>query len=38
MRNVKDLKFFRLNGSENDLSWHLTIQTYPTIIIFPAKK
>jgi len=38
MRNVKDLKFYRLNGSENDLSWHLTIQTYPTIIIFPAKK
>ncbi|XP_025207920.1 thioredoxin domain-containing protein 11 [Melanaphis sacchari] len=38
MRNVKDLKFFRFNASDNDLSWHLTVQTYPSIIIFPAKK
>ncbi|XP_050422897.1 thioredoxin domain-containing protein 11 [Adelges cooleyi] len=38
MRNVKDLKFFRINGSSNDLSWHLAVQTYPTVIIFPAKK
>uniref|UniRef100_A0A2S2NZH2 Uncharacterized protein n=1 Tax=Schizaphis graminum TaxID=13262 RepID=A0A2S2NZH2_SCHGA len=38
MRNVKNLKFFRFNASDNDLSWHLTVQTYPSIIIFPAKK
>lgn len=38
MRNVKDLKFFRFNGGNNDLSWHLTVDVYPTIIIFPAKK
>ncbi|XP_050541765.1 thioredoxin domain-containing protein 11 isoform X2 [Daktulosphaira vitifoliae] len=38
MRNVKDLKFFRFNGGNNDLSWYLTVDAYPTIIIFPAKK
>lgn len=38
MRNVKDLQFVRFNGRDNDLSWHLSIPTYPTVIIFPAKK
>lgn len=38
MRNVKDLKFFRFNASDNDLRWHLTVQIYPSIIIFPAKR
>ncbi|GIX74866.1 thioredoxin domain-containing protein 11 [Caerostris extrusa] len=36
--NVKDIKFARINGEENDLPWEYTVEKYPTIMFFPAKR
>ena len=29
---------FRINGENNDLPWEFTVERYPTIIFFPAKR
>ncbi|XP_042905850.1 thioredoxin domain-containing protein 11 [Parasteatoda tepidariorum] len=36
--NVEGIKFVRINGEENDLPWEYTVEKYPTIIFFPAKR
>ncbi|XP_054718361.1 thioredoxin domain-containing protein 11-like [Uloborus diversus] len=36
--NISDIKFARINGDENDLPWEYTVEKYPAIIFFPAKR
>nr|XP_027205228.1 thioredoxin domain-containing protein 11-like [Dermatophagoides pteronyssinus] len=33
-----DIIFSRINGDSNDLPWEYTVDRYPTIIFFPARK
>ncbi|XP_054168129.1 thioredoxin domain-containing protein 11-like [Oppia nitens] len=36
--NIKGIVFTRLNGDANDLPWEYTVDRYPTIMLFPAKR
>ncbi|CAG2104275.1 unnamed protein product [Medioppia subpectinata] len=36
--DVKGVVFTRINGDANDLPWEYTVDRYPTIMFFPAKR
>lgn len=38
LRNFSQVTFARIDGENNDLPWYLIPQSYPTIILFPAKR
>jgi len=37
-RNFNNLIFTRIQADKQDLPWHLTVFTYPTLILFPSPK
>lgn len=38
LENHTDLVFARIDGENNDLPWHLVPLSYPSIMVFPAKR
>lgn len=38
LKNFSQVTFARIDGENNDLPWYLVPQSYPTIILFPAKR
>ncbi|XP_064639804.1 thioredoxin domain-containing protein 11-like [Lineus longissimus] len=37
-KSAKSILFARINGYENDLPWEFTVDSYPTLHFFPAKR
>ncbi|XP_022252118.1 thioredoxin domain-containing protein 11-like isoform X2 [Limulus polyphemus] len=35
---ISGILFARINGDENDLPWEYTVEKYPTLIFFPARR
>jgi hypothetical protein len=33
----REISFYRIDGDKNDLQWEYTMETFPSLIIFPAK-
>lgn len=38
LRYVDNIIFARIDGEENILPWEYTMETYPTILLFPAQR
>lgn len=38
LRNMHNLTFVRINGDGHDLPWEYTMNRYPAILFFPAKR
>ncbi|XP_015521160.1 thioredoxin domain-containing protein 11 [Neodiprion pinetum] len=38
LHNMQNLTFVRINGDGNDLPWEYTMNRYPAILFFPAKR
>ncbi|CAB3387650.1 Hypothetical predicted protein [Cloeon dipterum] len=37
-RKTCNLRFVRVDGENNDLPWHYTMESYPAILFFPAQR
>lgn len=38
LKDMPDLKFYRIDANNNDLKWEYTMETYPTLLFLPKKK
>jgi len=38
LTDIPNLKFFRVDGEINDLPWQYSVHSYPSILIFPARR
>lgn len=38
LSKMDHLKFVRIDGDNNDLPWEYTMNRYPSILFFPAKR
>lgn len=38
LKDMSNLKFYRIDSDNNDISWQYTMETYPTILFLPRNK